>query len=68
MNAHVPGIQVPDTVVEELGAADDNVATSLEIASRTIKALDGMCQGLHIMAIGWEAHIPALLQKAEVVR
>lgn len=66
MNNHVPGITVPDAIIAEIDAADDPVATSLAIAARTIDALDGMCQGLHVMAIGWEAHIPALLQQAGV--
>lgn len=68
MNAHVPGIHVPEPLVREIGAADDKIATSLDIAARTIAALDGMCRGLHIMAIGWEAHIPALLRKAAIAR
>ncbi|NIM28503.1 MAG: hypothetical protein GTO28_11815 [Gammaproteobacteria bacterium] len=66
MNAHVPGITVPEAVMREIGAADDRVATSLAMAARTIGQLDGMCQGLHIMAIGWEAHIPALLTRAGI--
>jgi methylenetetrahydrofolate reductase (NADPH) len=68
MNAHVPGIDVPETVVKEIDAADDKVAASLEIAARTIRALDGMCRGVHIMAIGWEEHIPRLLDEAGVQR
>jgi 5,10-methylenetetrahydrofolate reductase len=68
MNAHVPGITVPEDVVREIGAAEDRVAASLAVASRTIGALDGMCQGLHVMAIGWEAHIPALLEQAGIRR
>ena len=68
MNAHVPGIDVPETVVKEIDAADDKVAASLEIAARTIRALDGMCRGVHIMAIGWEEHIPRLLDEAGIQR
>jgi 5,10-methylenetetrahydrofolate reductase len=68
MNTRVPGITVPDTIVREIGAAGDRVAASLAIAARTIDALDGMCRGLHIMAIGWEAHIPALLDQAGIRR
>ena len=68
MNAQVPGIRVPDTIIREIGDADDRLAASLAIAARTIRALDGMCQGLHIMAIGWEAYIPALLEQAGIER
>lgn len=68
MNDRVPGIKVPDAIIREIGDADDSAAASLAIAARTIMALDGMCQGLHIMAIGWEAHIPALLKQAGIRR
>ena len=68
MNAHVPGIHVPDAVIREIADADDSLTASLAAAARTIKALDGMCQGLHIMAIGWETHIPALLKQAGIER
>ncbi len=68
MTAKVPGITVPDAIIREMGDADDRIATSLAIAARTIKALDGMCQGLHLMAIGWESHIPALLEQAGIDR
>lgn len=68
MNEKVPGISIPDAIVAEIAAADDRLAASLAIAARTVKALDGMCRGLHIMAIGWETHIPALLAAAGVER
>ncbi len=68
MNAHVPGIHVPDAVIREIAGADDPVTASLGIAARTVEALAGICQGLHIMAIGWEAHIPALLKQAGIER
>ena len=68
MNAKVPGIDVPAAVMQEIADAEDRVTTGLAIAARTIKALDGMCQGAHIMAIGWETHIPALLEQAGIKR
>lgn len=68
MNARVPGINVPEAIIQEIGNAGDGTAASLAIAARTIRALDGMCQGLHIMAIGWEAYIPELLSQAGVQR
>ena len=68
MNANVPGIRVPEDVMRELADATDPLATSLAIAARTIEALDGMTGGVHIMAIGWEHHIPTLLQQAGMDR
>ena len=68
MNARVPGIHVPDAVVREIAEADDKQAAGIAIAARTIEALEGLCRGLHVMAIGWEEHIPELLAKAGVAR
>ena len=68
MNDKVPGITIPAAIMQEIADAEDRVTTSLAIAARTIKAVQGMCQGVHIMAIGWEAHIPALLDRAGIER
>lgn len=68
MNEHIPGIHVPEAVIDEIAGARDRVAASLGIASRTIEALKELCQGVHIMAIGWEAKIPALLDAAGIER
>ena len=66
MNERIPGIHVPESVIGELDGAADRLQKSLEMAARTIKALDGMCQGFHVMAIGWEEHVPALLESAGI--
>ena len=39
----------------------DKVATSIEIASRLIKQLKPICQGIHIMPIGWDKVVPKVL-------
>jgi len=64
MNEHIPGIHVPEALIRDLAEASDPRQKSIEIASRTIAALRPMCQGLHIMAIGWEEHIPAILERS----
>ena len=38
--------------------------TGVEIAAKIIKECRPYCQGVHIMALGWEAKVPALLEKA----
>jgi 5,10-methylenetetrahydrofolate reductase len=42
----------------------DKVKTSIEIASRLITGMKDLCQGVHIMAIGWEKRIPLVLDEA----
>ena len=66
MTEHVPGITVPDSLIDEIAAAQDKVVAGTAMSARIIKAIRPMCQGLHIMAIGWESHIPSILDQAEV--
>ncbi|MDA8007065.1 MAG: methylenetetrahydrofolate reductase [Gammaproteobacteria bacterium] len=67
MNERVPGINIPDELIARIGEAERAgrvVEESLEIAAKTIADLRGECSGAHIMAIGWEKHIGALLERA----
>jgi methylenetetrahydrofolate reductase (NADPH) len=62
MNDNIPGINVPESLIAEFDEAEDKAAKSVEIAARVINAIKPMCHGIHIMPLGWEAKIPALLQ------
>ena len=64
MNKNVSGVFVPDELINQMATAEDKVKTGLEIAAGLIKELKDMCQGVHIMAIGWEKKVPALLDMA----
>ncbi len=66
MNANVAGVNVPDAIINELAGAgkEKRVEKSLEISARLIKELKGSCQGIHIMALGWERHVAAVLEMA----
>ena len=69
MNANVAGIHVPDDMIEELKADKEKTKagiTGVEIAARIIKACKPYCQGVHIMAMGWESKVPALLEQAGI--
>lgn len=66
LNATLPGVSVPEPIIAELDAAADKAAKSVEIAGRVIAAVKPLCQGVHIMAIGWESRIPAILQAAGI--
>lgn len=67
MNKNIPGITVPDALVEELAASDDPSRTGIEIAGRFIRDVRDMCDGVHIMAIGAEHVVPDVLDAAELV-
>ena len=64
MNRNVAGVFVPDPLIQEMTETKDKVATSVEIAARLIKQLGPMCQGAHIMPIGWDKHVPKVLDAA----
>jgi 5,10-methylenetetrahydrofolate reductase len=64
MNKNVAGVLVPDNLIKEMEETKDKVAKSVEIASRLIKELRPMCQGVHIMPIGWDKKVPLVLDAA----
>jgi methylenetetrahydrofolate reductase (NADPH) len=63
MNENVAGVSVPDALIKELDATDkkDRPKKSVEIAARLIRGVKDISQGVHIMALGWEKHIPTVL-------
>jgi methylenetetrahydrofolate reductase (NADPH) len=63
LNGNVPGIRVPQTLIDEMEAAgpDGEAAKGIEIAARIIREIRKLCAGVHVMAIGWEAKIPEIL-------
>jgi methylenetetrahydrofolate reductase (NADPH) len=64
--AHLPGVSIPEGIIQELAEAESPVQKSMEIASRIIGEIRPMCQGIHIMAIGWESRIAQVLEAAGV--
>ena len=68
LNANVPGVRVPATLIEELERAgpDGDAAVGIDIAARVIREARTLCAGVHIMAIGWEHRIPEILSASGV--
>lgn len=64
MNANVAGVHVPEQLIIEMENATNRVQKSIEIAARLIRETRDMCQGVHIMPIGWERHVPAVIEAA----
>jgi len=64
MNKNVAGVFVPDNLIKEMDDAENKGKKSIEIAARLIKEMKGLCQGVHIMAIGWEKKVPDTLEAA----
>ena len=69
MNKNVAGVHVPQWMIDELAADKEKAKagiTGVELAAKVIKECRPYCQGLHIMALGWEAKVPELLELAGI--
>ena len=78
MNENVPGIAVPQDMIDKLAAAAAEgkekgvkglpMQLGIEMAAEMIAKIkdEHLCDGVHIMAIGAEKNVPAILEKAGV--
>jgi len=68
MTNNVPGVVVPQYLIDEMASApkEERVKKGIEIAGRMIARIkkEGMCDGVHIMAIGKEEVVPDILAAA----
>ncbi len=64
MNKNIPGITVPNAIIEELDASEDPVQTGVDVTGRFIREVREHCDGVHIMAIGAEHLVPRVLDAA----
>jgi methylenetetrahydrofolate reductase (NADPH) len=68
MNENVPGIFVPQYIIDELAQAPKGkgVSKGIEIAARMIRQVkeEKICDGVHIMFIGREEKVPEILKSA----
>jgi methylenetetrahydrofolate reductase (NADPH) len=68
MNDNVPGITVPQGVIDEFSSVEKGkgLEKGIEIAARTVKTIcdEKLCHGVHIMAVGKEAVVPQILEAA----
>ena len=78
MNANVPGIQVPEWMIERLTAAAEEgkergvkglpMQAGIDMAAEFIAQIkaEKVCEGVHIMAIGAEQNVPEILKRAGI--
>jgi len=71
MNNNVAGISVPQEMIDELNADKEKTKagiTGVEISARIIRECKDYCQGVHIMALGWENKVPDILKLAGIAK
>ena len=66
LNKNMPGISVPEALIEEMGNASDRAKAGVGICARIIQELKGLCQGVHLIPAGWEKKVPAILDAARL--
>jgi len=78
MNENVPGIAVPQDMIDKLAAAAAEgkekgvkglpMRLGIEMAAELIAKIkdEHLCDGVHIMAIGAERNVPVILEKAGI--
>lgn len=68
MNKFVPGVVVPKKITKRLADADkkDAPKISVEICGELIREMKDMCQGAHLMTLGWDKYVPAIIEAAGV--
>jgi methylenetetrahydrofolate reductase (NADPH) len=66
INKNLPGVFVPEALIEEIGKAPDRVKASLVQCARLVQELREFCQGVHFIPAGWERKVPAILETARL--
>lgn len=66
MRDNVPGMRIPEAVIERLEGAADKKAEGVNIAVETAQALHEMegVAGIHIMTLSWEEIAPVIVDRA----
>ncbi|MCL2249735.1 MAG: methylenetetrahydrofolate reductase [Oscillospiraceae bacterium] len=65
MNKNIAGVQIPQGIIDRLDSDKDRAKSGeigLEIASSIIDECRDFCEGVHIMALGWESKVPVLIK------
>ncbi len=60
MNQNIPGIKVPDHLIEKMEKTADRTAESIAIARDLVNGCRDLCHGAHIMPIGWYHIVPRI--------
>ncbi len=61
LNENIPGVQVPQAIVDRIDNAQNQMAEGVVIARETVTWARDLCQGVHLMTLGHEDKIPEIL-------
>lgn len=66
INRCVPGVQIPQHIIDRLASATNPLEEGIKIAAEQIKLAKQLCQGVHVMAVKREDLIPQILDLADI--
>lgn len=67
INRCVPGVQIPDHIIDRLAKASDPLQEGIKIAAEQVRMAQQLCHGVHMMAVRREDLIPQILDMAGVM-
>jgi 5,10-methylenetetrahydrofolate reductase len=70
MNESVAGINVPESIILEMEGTkkEDRKKKAVEITARIIRQVKPLCQGVHIMPLGWDDIVPEIIGEVELIK
>jgi methylenetetrahydrofolate reductase (NADPH) len=66
INRCVPGVQIPQHIIDRLATAADPLQEGMKIAAEQVQLARQLCQGVHMMAVKREDLIPQILDLAGI--
>jgi methylenetetrahydrofolate reductase (NADPH) len=66
LNKNVPGVYIPDEIIQRLADAPDPLQEGIKIAAEQVRLARQLCHGVHIMAIKREDLVPKILDAAGI--
>ena len=66
INRCVPGVNIPDSIIQRLADATDPLEEGIAIAAEQVKQAKDICQGVHLMAVKREELLPQILDRAGI--
>lgn len=66
INKNVPGVQIPDEIINRLDKAENPLQEGIKIAAEQVNLAQKICQGVHLMAVKREDLIPEILDLAGI--
>ena len=66
MNNNVPGVEVPDTLIDRMKSAEDKKMEGVRVTVELIEAMKKIpgVRGIHLQAIEAEEMLPGIIEKA----